>query len=680
MKTYSFNRSVSEGIALTSDEKFGPVVFLGEVGRGRRYEKVALDRHNPAPAVNNRVLECEPRKITLPAREDKPEKIFYVLARATKSSDAVLVRVNTEGVYTRDTIGGWKTLKGQPETLIAGYGAYGDAGRIGNWHDGLIVMRPGDALKVTLSGGYKFRPYALFLDASGKLEAIDFEEWEALQAIQQVETVETPSDLLYGAMPAFSFTRDTGWKLVSGIQTVAIGTGRGFKLGPKNPATWRSSKTTTVMVVGDLPDPVATAAVAKSGESLVLVKSGQAEPGKFLVRVSTQGLRKGGWTTAVVIRGEPKLLATGTMDHGTKNPIHHDDQLWVLAENDLLRIGQRSDEYSSDYALYVEGGEPKLEKYFAWEIADALKNPAKYIEKGWCPIQLMPNEWVGRVICTYNADKELVHSEFGITSVGPEPLLNMEWDRLVAYDGNPNITPWSDMVWARVTNKVMNVAPTNVQKKEEVRKRDGAPYQDGTRLKGVVDTTGKVRDLYSSRVWNHTFRCQIPADIVEVTTYEIGGAQRSEEKVVGETMVEETYQAPYWFDSDDTKELYGEFDAQVVEFKSGRRKGQWAWRILSSEKPEAEIAAMQGRHATAEAEAARLWKLIVEKNYQKWDEPRFEHKGVDYRISRNPNRPHDAEWTTLHHGSGQWSQVQLVDAYRLGVLQAWAKSLGLDEV
>ena len=540
MKTYTFHGSVIEGISLTQDERFGPVVFLGEAGRGRRYEKVALSRKNPPEVRDNKVFDADVVPITIPASGDKPEKKFWVLSKSQKSSEgAVLVRIDTEGTYTRDSIGSWKTIKGNPETIVEGYGAYGDAGRIGNWDDGLVIMRPGDVLRVKRSGGYKNRPDALFFDADGNLTSMDFEEWEALQALEQAEeavhaeTAEKPANLLYGFMPAFSFTRDTGWKLELGIGTSAIGTGRGFQLGPKDDS-WRLFMRITVMVSKGLPEIVSETAVAKSGENLVLVKSDQFEAGKFLVRISTQGLRKGGWTTASAVRGDPQLLAKGTMDHGTQNPIHHDDMLWVIGEGDVLRIGQRSEEYSSDYVFFVENGELKLDNFFAWELRDARRDPAPYIIKGWCPMDRLPESWVGRVIWTYDAEKSHTGGKaYGLTSVKPEVQLNMEWDRLTPYEDNPNFRPLDTYVWAQVTDKVMN-ALAEVKSTEEVIEFDKPIMHIGTQIKAhVVPSGGQYRITIEN----------VPARKFLVTKYQKAGQEMEERKPLGDV------KATYTFDS-----------------------------------------------------------------------------------------------------------------------------------
>ena len=83
MKCYTMRGGrIETGIEIQTDDRLGPVVFLGEEGRGRRYEKVGLDRKSPAPMVEGRVMEADPTTITLPPRDGKAEKKFVVLGRA----------------------------------------------------------------------------------------------------------------------------------------------------------------------------------------------------------------------------------------------------------------------------------------------------------------------------------------------------------------------------------------------------------------------------------------------------------------------------------------------------------------------------------------------------------------------------------------------------------------------
>ena len=172
MKCYTFSGGrVSDGIAVREDSKFGPVVFLGKEGRSRRITLREDSlwpsfRPNPAEVKDGRVYKAYPVKITINRGRggtDK-EKSFYVLAKQNIGEDQrVLVRIDTScWVYTRNSVGNWKVVKPEPEPQnVVGYGVHGIAGRIGNWDDGLVIMFPGDVIRVKPEGGYK-TPYALF--------------------------------------------------------------------------------------------------------------------------------------------------------------------------------------------------------------------------------------------------------------------------------------------------------------------------------------------------------------------------------------------------------------------------------------------------------------------------------------------------------------------------------------
>lgn len=196
MKCFTFSGGrVSEGIGVLTDSKLGLVVFLGEEGRGRRYEKVGLFRKNPAEVKDGRVYEAHPVRITI-NRGTEQEKSFYVLAKPDNGKDQrVLVRVNTYWVYTRNTAGSWKAVKGAPQNMVVGYGAHGIAGRIGNWDDGLVLMSPGDVIHVRPEGGHKTEPYALFYDTEKGVQCMPFKDYESMSASAAAETTENDADI-----------------------------------------------------------------------------------------------------------------------------------------------------------------------------------------------------------------------------------------------------------------------------------------------------------------------------------------------------------------------------------------------------------------------------------------------------------------------------------------------------
>jgi hypothetical protein len=185
MKLYSFFRGVLQsGIEMIADQKFGPVIYLGEEGRGRRYEKISLARREPAVLKDGRIYEAHPLRITVGKAEN--EKSFFVLARPRNPQDPrALVRVCTCACYTRHSHGYWEAVKGNPITIVAAHGAHGDAGRLGTWDDGLVLMTPGDVLKVQPEGGYKTRPYAIIMDLQKGLSICPFADYEMADGARQ---------------------------------------------------------------------------------------------------------------------------------------------------------------------------------------------------------------------------------------------------------------------------------------------------------------------------------------------------------------------------------------------------------------------------------------------------------------------------------------------------------------
>jgi hypothetical protein len=354
--------SVSQGFALTSDERLGQVLILGENGRGRRYEKVALGKRNPAEVINGRVLEAHPMKITLPAKDGKPEKAFYVLEKPRNGGDEVLVRVYTYTSYIRGGQGCWRIIAGKPETLVSGYGAFGDAGRIGNWDDGLVVMRPGDVLKVFPSRGTE---HALWLE-NGKPVTTTWKDYENIQAVAKAqELVEQASDkpdaleVVFGQMRTFTFA---GGQITKGLRVekgatgpvIAFGeSGRGRSLievplvgietTKQNDQYGRESEVVEVASVVKLDEKVTPARYSweqpKVKTIYGLTQSTKSEEA-FLVRVSTAGPYTKGTTGEVdPWKGNPTIITSGSGAHGDAGRVGGwDDVLLVVREGDVLFV------------------------------------------------------------------------------------------------------------------------------------------------------------------------------------------------------------------------------------------------------------------------------------------------------------------------------------------------------
>jgi len=105
MRCYTWNgKEIQDGITLTTDPRLGQVVFLGEEGRGRRYEKVALGKRYPAEIKEGRVHEAHPTKITLPPETRSPKRASTFSrgrARRWRRAD----RVCTQWCYTKNSSG-----------------------------------------------------------------------------------------------------------------------------------------------------------------------------------------------------------------------------------------------------------------------------------------------------------------------------------------------------------------------------------------------------------------------------------------------------------------------------------------------------------------------------------------------------------------------------------------------
>jgi len=132
------------------DGRLQPIPFsLGESGRGRWLEEVKIsNRPGQAP--------------------DGPEDVSYfvfgedrkhvILTKANPAQRGVLLRINTEGAYTRGTSGSVKLLGGMAKLLTSGEYAYGGAGRIGGGTDELWHAE-GPAIFVVIIGGGSYKGY-----------------------------------------------------------------------------------------------------------------------------------------------------------------------------------------------------------------------------------------------------------------------------------------------------------------------------------------------------------------------------------------------------------------------------------------------------------------------------------------------------------------------------------------
>ena len=91
-----------------------------------------------------------------------------MFAKPTEPDHRFIVRIQTKWVYACRTHGKWRTIKGNPENLAVGSGAWGLIIQyIPTWHDGLVLFSPGDAVRVEPEGAHEIEKYALFCDEDG---------------------------------------------------------------------------------------------------------------------------------------------------------------------------------------------------------------------------------------------------------------------------------------------------------------------------------------------------------------------------------------------------------------------------------------------------------------------------------------------------------------------------------
>lgn len=414
MKAFTWNGDLSVGLQVQDDQKLGQIVFLGEEGRGRKYQKVGLSRRNPAEVVNGCIINANPVKITLPAKDGKPELVFYVLEKSSTDSQAIIIRINSYGGYIRGGQGNWKAVAGNPETLVSGYGAFGDAGRIGNWDDGLVVMNPGDVIRIHPSRTWGNGDSAVWLDEAGNPQTASWQDWENLQALAKAEALIAKAatsveslPLIYGQMTTATFQYG---RLENGIKTVKGATGKVVALGESG----RGRKLAELSLLGFETEIIEAAAIAKLSEEAIparynweesktktifgLTQSKTVESESFLVRINTGGAYTrrgdGSWE---IWKGAPKEIVSGHGADGDAGRIGSwKDSLVVMSEGDVVFVSPSGD--GPAYALFVQGCQLRSEAWIAWKVQDAKTDPDFYVAKGTAPLGYVPSEWLGRVV------------------------------------------------------------------------------------------------------------------------------------------------------------------------------------------------------------------------------------------------------------------------------------------
>ena len=150
-------------IAKEREMSFGTlsVIALGESGRGRHEALI------PCPLG----IEDGDKVKLGESKTGKPK----ILKGDDGLNNVWLARVCTEGSYIRGAFGHVKAPKDSGvEVVVNGYGAYGEAGRIGTWYDYILKVPDNTVIRVKPS---RLTPYFLAFGAD-KVYRLDEEELE----------------------------------------------------------------------------------------------------------------------------------------------------------------------------------------------------------------------------------------------------------------------------------------------------------------------------------------------------------------------------------------------------------------------------------------------------------------------------------------------------------------------
>lgn len=124
-------------------------IALGEIGRGRHLTLVPMPVIDPEKPVE-----------VVTSKTGKPK-----ITTVGSNLQDWLARICCCGTYTRNTDGYVYVHNDDAdnvEVVAKGYGAEGDAGRLGNWYDYLLKVKENTLIRVKEHGGHKRPAYYLY--------------------------------------------------------------------------------------------------------------------------------------------------------------------------------------------------------------------------------------------------------------------------------------------------------------------------------------------------------------------------------------------------------------------------------------------------------------------------------------------------------------------------------------
>lgn len=152
-----------------------PAIRLGEIGRARKEEYIIVEE------------DIENAKFV----EVKKIGEIYCIKKVIEEvkTDWWIARINTDWRYKRNCfgyVGIKKSQKDNVKIIGLGKGAFGLAGRIGDWYDYALLARDGTILYVNPSGAYICEKYYLYFTENRVLK-MTREELKVFEALNETK-------------------------------------------------------------------------------------------------------------------------------------------------------------------------------------------------------------------------------------------------------------------------------------------------------------------------------------------------------------------------------------------------------------------------------------------------------------------------------------------------------------